>query len=143
MGERKQEFLESPGSLQEVTDFAECSRLWQKYDSVVAAIKNGETVPPRDCNFCTVAVAVAALFCFFSRQRAGAVENCTLKEYHSSVKAKNLDGSFGIIISVKRHKTAQKGPANLVLAEEHLEKLLSYVETVMTHVSSKELKAEL
>ena len=140
MGERKQEFLESPGSLQEFTDFAECSRLWQKYDSVVAAIKNGETVPPRDCNFCTV--AVVALFCFFSWQRAGAVENCTLKECHSSVKAKNLDGSFSIIISVKRHKTAQKGPANLVLAEEHSEKLLSYVETVMTHVSSKELKGE-
>ena len=140
MEERKQEFLESPGSLQEVTDFAERSRLWQKYDSMAAAIKNGETVPTRDCNFCTV--AVVALFCFFSWQRAGAVENCTLKEYHSSVKAKNLDGSFGIIISVKRHKTAQKGLANLVLAEEHPEKLLSYVEAVMTHVSSKELKAE-
>lgn len=60
--ERQQEFLENPGSLQEVTDFTECVNLWRKFDSVVKAIKSGKRASPRECNFCTVSVAALLLF---------------------------------------------------------------------------------
>ena len=126
--ERRQEFLETPSSLQEVTDFTECPGLWREYQSVVEAIKNGEEVAPRDLNLCTV--AVAALFLYSSWQRAGAVENCTVREYGAKSTVRNLDGSNSVVINVKQHKTRHKGPAGLVLDERHLEKLLSYVDIV-------------
>ena len=131
-GERRQEFLETPSSLQEVTDFTECSRLWQKYHSLVAAIRNGQKVSERDSNFCTV--VVAALFLFSSWQRAGAVENCTMTEYQARMIEANLDGSKSIIIRVKRHKTDRRGPADLVLAEQHYDKLQSYVDVVRPYI---------
>ena len=112
--ERKQEFHEKPSSLQEVTTFTGCQELWERYWSIVTDVRQGVKVSQVDANMCTV--AISSLFLYHSCQRAGAVENCTMREYKARENVRASDGSMDTIISVKQHKTAIKGPASLVLS---------------------------
>ena len=126
------EFSSAPSSLNEVTQFIECHEMWREYAAVAKRIKDGQDVSTQDANFCSV--AVGALLLYSSWQRPGAVEHCTLNEFKARKTEKRQDGTETIVIAVKNHKTALKGPAKLVFGAVDLEKLLLYADVVRRYL---------
>ena len=80
-----------------------------EYAAVAKRIEDGQDVSTQDANFCSV--AVGALLLYSSWQRPGAVEHCTLNEFKARKTEKRQDGTETIVIVVKNHKPALKGPA--------------------------------
>ena len=119
---RQFEESEQHYDLATLTAITKCKKMWQDFESIQStATKRPLTVS--EIRVATAAVAVTMLFS--SAQRPSAILGVTIDEVENK---RWRDGVW--IISVRQHKTSEKGPAMITLTQEDMNRLSQYVDNV-------------
>ena len=108
-------------SVEEIESVLHCQDLWSDFDKL-CHVAQTETDIIENSDLTLMTGAIGAILLFESVQRPGAVIGATLDEFR---KDKLRDGVW--VFTVRDHKTARSGPAQLTLSQEFKARLDAYV----------------
>ena len=123
---RMAEGREQHYDLTRLTAITKCTTMWQEFEQ----ISSSATRRPLSTTELRVATAaMAATILFNSAQRPSAIMGLTIDEVD---RRRWSDGVW--VMSVREHKTREKGPAMLTLSPEDLDRLMDYIKHIRVQI---------
>ena len=116
-----------PVDLSNTTSVLWSTRVWQDFDEVAQAAKDGKEVSDKELKRSTVAMTI--LLMFKAAQRPGNVTQAKVADFDQATLEDVKNGDEGVmVIRVPEHKTSVKGPARLTVGLEDFTRLQAYVD---------------